>query len=134
MTLLTANVHFNEDTRPSAAKVTNFVSLTIGDVNLFLLNSEQALLLADAAMEAVAILQEMEGKASPTDEMLTAGKAYINDIYGGQGGISRVNDFSAILVWTLEDWQVVMKRYGSFIPSQKDVDNFHTKFAKKWLK
>jgi hypothetical protein len=127
-TLLTANVHFNEDTRPSAEKVTDFVSLSIGDINLFLMNSGQALRLADAAMEALAILNEMEGKSTATDEMMTAGKTYINDIYKGQGGVSMVHDFSATLGWTLEDWQVVMKRHGSFMPSQKDVEKFQAKF------
>jgi hypothetical protein len=128
-TLLTANVHFNDDTRPSAEKVTNFVSLSIGDINLFLMNPEQAQLLVDAAKDALSILNEMEGKATPTDDMVTAGKTYINDIYNGNA-----LDFSAAMGWTLEDWQVVMKRHGSFMPSQKDVDKFRTKFAKKGLK
>lgn len=131
-TLVTANVHVNDDTQLIAEKVTNFVSLSLGDVNLFLMNSGQASRLVKAAKDAFDILNEMEGNPASTDEMLKAGKAYINDIYRGvSGGFpDGAKEFNATLGWDLEDWQVVMKRHGSFIPSQKDVDKFHVKFKK----
>lgn len=126
-TLVTANVHFNDDTQPAAEKVTNFVSLTVGDINLFIMNSGQASRLVEAAKNAFSILNEMEGNPSSTDEMMDAGKAWVNGIYLGEA-----KDFTATFGWDLADWAVVMKRHGSFIPTQKDVDKFHAKFSKSY--
>lgn len=130
-TVITTNVHVNDETEFEANKVTNFVALKIGDhADLFLMSSEQAVKLAEAASEAVAILKEMEGKATPADEMLSAGRAWINGIYGDR----KAPDFNATLHWDLADWKVVMNRHGSFIPTQKDVDKFHANFSTSYLR
>lgn len=131
-TVITTNVHINDETEFEANKVTNFVALKIGDhADLFIMTAEQAAKLADAAAEAFAILTRMEGGGnSETDQMLKAGKDWINAIYGDQ----KPTDFNATLRWNVEDWKVVMARHGSFVPDQSDVDKFQAKFAKSYLR
>lgn len=126
-TVITTNVHINDETEFEANKVTNFVALKIGDhADLFIMTSEQAAKLADAAAEAFAILTRMEGHSSETGAMLAAGKVWISSIYGDR----TVTDFSATTRWTLDDWQVVMERHGSFKPDQSDVDAFRERYKK----
>lgn len=126
-TTVTVNIHVNDDTEFQADKITDFVALKVGrDADLFIMNSEQAAKLADAAAEAFAILTRMEGYSSETSSMLAAGKVWISAIYGDQ----KITDFSATTRWTLDDWQVVMDRHGSFKPDQSDVDAFRERYKK----
>ena len=132
-TLTTVNVHFNDETVPVAEKVTNFVSLRIGDVDLFLMNVEQASRLADAAMDAYNLLMEMERPESTfSHQMLEAGKAWIRSIHGEDydGDLFRPQ-----LGWTLEDWDVVLRRSGSVFHTsltQSRIDDFHLRYASQY--
>lgn len=130
-TLVTVNVHVNESTEFSAEKITDFVALKIGEVDLFLMNSEQASRLLDAAYEAFDTLKEMERKATPRNkQMLEAGKQWIRAIYPER----ETHDFSSLSVWILDDWEVVMNRHGSFVPTQQDVDDFKASSSSKHLR
>lgn len=64
-TTLNVNVHVNDETVIKASRVpsadTDFVSLNVGfEVSLFLFDTAQAKLLADAAVEAFRILSQVE--------------------------------------------------------------------------
>lgn len=129
-TLVTANIHVNDSTEFSAERVTDFVALKIGDVDLFISNAEQAAKLADAAADAFAILIRMKD-GFKSNQMLEAGKAWIRG-YRDEG---ETYDFSPISRWHLDDWVVVMSRYpGSFIPTQEDVDEFRASSPGTYLR
>lgn len=129
-TLVTVNVHCNDSTEFAAELITDFVSLRVGaDVDLFIMNSAQAFALQKAAMDAVEILKEQE-VGPKVGQMMEAGKSWIRAIW-----IERpTHDFNAVLNWTLEDWEIVMNRHGSFTPTQADVDAFHARFATSHLR
>lgn len=125
----TCNIHVNDSTEFSAERVTDFVVLKIGDVDLFISNAEQAVKLADAAADAFAILIRMEDGLK-ANQMLEAGKTWIRAIWDDR----EIHDFSSISRWNLDDWVVVMNRHGSFVPTQKDVDEFRASSSSKYLR
>lgn len=130
-TLVTVNVHINDSTEFAVDKVIDFVALRVGDVDLFLMNSEQVSKLLDASYEAFDILKELERKNSPRNEqMLEAGKQWVRAIYSE----NETYDFSSVARWNLEDWKVVMNRHGSFVPTQEDVDDFKASSSSKYLR
>ena len=127
-TLVTVNVHIKDSTKFSADEFSNFVTLKVGkNVDLFFSNANQAKALMKAAMDAVEFFAE---KTLPTDVMLDAGKQWIGIVYGDK----EIN-FNSVLGWTLEDWEVVLRRSThNLIPTQELVDEFQARFAKRGLK
>lgn len=71
-TLVTVNVHVNDETQINAEAVSDFVALRIGEVDLFLMGSEQALALYKAAGDAYIILHAMEAEKQAKKELVSA--------------------------------------------------------------